>query len=327
MTGHAASGPPGPGGSDGPYPSHSRGTVLFLTLAEVGHYVMDDDMAIPALEALGWRVQVRPWMDVVDEVERGAASPPGPALVVIRSTWDYHRVPGRFLEGMETLTRSGWPLENSLALVRWNLDKRYLRELERHGVPIVPTLWRDEGLEAGDLESALRHFGADELIVKPVVGASAEDTLRIPGADVRRREGEARTLFRGRAAQLQPFVPAVVEEGEYSLVYFSGRYSHTLLKTPVPGDFRVQEEYGSALTTVEPPASLREAARRVLAGVPIPDTPLYARVDLVRWADAWVLMELELIEPSLYLRMEEGAPARFAAAVDARIRQEARSVS
>lgn len=318
--------PPGNGpGTQGSAPSRDlRGPVVFLTLDQVGDFVIDDDMALPALEALGWPVVVRPWKEMVREAAQGPLPTPSPALVVIRSTWDYHHVPQLFLEGMEALERRGLLLENSLPLVRWNLDKRYLRELEERGVPIVPTLWRDHGLEPGDLAGAARHFRAGEMIVKPVVGASAEDTLRIRVEDIPRREEEALELFRGRSAQLQPFVPAVVEEGEYSLVYFSGRYSHTLLKTPVAGDFRVQEEYGSALTTVEPGALLRAAAERVLEAIPIPETPLYARVDLVRWREAWVLMELELIEPSLYLRMEEGAPARFAAAVDARIRERGR---
>ena len=298
-----------------------RGPVVFLTLEQVGDFVIDDDMALPALEALGWTVVVRPWKEMVREAARGPLPTPPPALVVIRSTWDYHHVPRLFLEGMEVLERRGLMLENSLPLVRWNLDKRYLRELEGRGVPIVPTLWRDHGLEPGDLAGAARDFRAREVIVKPVVGASAEDTLRIRVEEIPLREEEALRLFGGRPAQLQPFVPAVVEEGEYSLVYFSGRYSHTLLKTPVAGDFRVQEEYGSALTTVEPGESLRAAADRVLGAIPLPETSLYARVDLVRWGEAWVLMELELIEPSLYLRMEPGAPARFAAAVDARIRE------
>lgn len=295
-----------------------RGTVVFLTLDEVGDFVMDDDLAVPALEALGWRVVVRPWKAAVrEEGVPGGAS--GPALLVIRSTWDYHRVPQLFLEGMEALERRGLVVENTLPLVRWNLDKRYLRELEGRGVPIVPTLWHDRGLEPGDLAAGASHFQTEELIVKPVVGASAEDTLRIRVEDIPARETEALELFRSRPAQLQPFLGAVVEEGEYSLVYFSGRFSHALLKTPAPGDFRVQEEYGSALTTVEPPGSLRAAADRVLAAIPGPQTPLYARVDLVRMGESWVLMELELIEPSLYLRMSDGAPERFAAAVDARI--------
>lgn len=303
-------------------PGH--GTVVFLTLEDVGDFIMDDDMAVPALEELGWRVVVRPWKELVREAIHGVLGTPPPALVVIRSTWDYHHVPELFLEGMDALRRSGLEVENTLSFVRWNLNKRYLRELEGRGVPIVPTRWHDQGLRPGDLASAARHFGVDELIVKPVVGASAEDTVRIPVGEIPLREKEALDLFRGRPLQLQPFLAAVVEEGEYSLVYFAGRFSHGLLKTPSQGDFRVQEEYGSSLTTVEPETSLREAGERVLAAIPIPGHPLYARVDLVRWGEEWVLMELELIEPSLYLRMAEGAPARFAEAVDARIREQGR---
>lgn len=297
-----------------------RGRVVFLTLDDVGHFVMDDELAVPPLAELGWEVVVRPWKEVVREAQEGERGAPRPALVVIRSTWDYHRVPGLFLNGMDALARRGLALENALPLVRWNLDKRYLRQLEDRGVPIVPTRWHDHGLVSGDLAAAADHFRADELIVKPVVGASAEDTLRIRGEDIPAMEPEALALFHARPAQLQPFMGAVLEEGEYSLVYFSGQFSHALLKTPAPGDFRVQEEYGSALTTVEATRPLLAAADRVLAAIPVAGPPLYARVDLVRLGESWVLMELELIEPSLYLRMADGAPERFAAAVDARIR-------
>jgi len=298
--------------------SAPKGVLVFLTLEETGHYVMDDDLAIPPLEARGWKVEVIPWRQVVRDVTAGSESGGLPRVVVVRSTWDYHRAPGAFLDGMAALERAGIQVENGLPWLRWNLDKRYLRELEARGIPIVPTLWRDQGLEAGDLGEAAAHFGAPELVVKPVVGASAEDTLRIPVDRIGEMEPDALALFPGRPLQLQPFLPDVLTEGEYSLVYFDGRYSHTLLKTPAEGDFRVQEEYGSRLTTVDPGPHLRDAGERVMGSLPLPGIPLYARVDLVRHQGEWVLMELELIEPSLYLRMGPGAPERFAAAVDAR---------
>jgi len=294
--------------------------LVFLTLDDPGSYVMDDDLAVPPLEARGWTVEVIPWRQAVRNVRAGSGPRPLPRVAIVRSTWDYQRVPGAFLEGMAELERAGIPVENGLPWLRWNLDKRYLRELEARGVPIVPTLWLDQGLEAGDLQRAASRFGVPELIVKPVVGAGAEDTLRIPVERIGEMEPSILPIFRGRPLQLQPFLPDVLTDGEYSLVYFDGRYSHTLLKTPALGDFRVQEEYGGHLVRVDPTPDLQDAAQRVLTSPPVPGVPLYARVDLVRHAGQWVLMELELIEPSLYLRMDPEAPERFAAAVDARLR-------
>ena len=118
---------------------------------------------------------------------------------------------------------------------------------------------------------------------------------------------ELRAVFNQRPYLAQPFMPHIRSEGEYSLIYFHGRYSHAILKTPAPGDFRVQEEYGGIITAVSPPTGLLLAGGRALAA--LDETPLYARVDLVRNdADDFLIMEFELIEPSLYLRMDPAAP-------------------
>lgn len=287
--------------------------MVFLTLDDPGDYVMDDDEAIPHLEALGWRVETRPWG------EPGPLNDP-PALTVVRSAWDYHRQPEAFLGAMHALERAGWAVENPVEVLRWSTDKRYMRDLEARGVPIVPTRWMDGGLVPGALAEAASGFASPEIILKPTVGASAEDTLRIPVEEIGQVEPGALELFRERPLQLQPFIPAVVDEGEYSLMYMGGTFSHAILKTPARGDFRVQEEHGSHIVGVSAGEDLRAAARRVLEAVPFLRPLLYARVDLVRHNGEWLLMELELVEPSLYLRMETGAPDRFARAVDAHIR-------
>jgi glutathione synthase/RimK-type ligase-like ATP-grasp enzyme len=113
---------------------------------------------------------------------------------------------------------------------------------------------------------------------------------------------------------VQPFVNAIVDEGEYSLFYFGGVYSHTILKSPKRGDFRVQEEHGGRITAVAPEHDLRETADNIVASI---SQLLYARVDLVRNdSGKFLLMELELIEPALYFRMDEESPRRFATALD-----------
>jgi glutathione synthase/RimK-type ligase-like ATP-grasp enzyme len=275
----------------------------FLSMDDLGHYVADDELAIAPMTRLGWQVDSVSWRDgSVDWNEYEA--------VIIRTPWDYQREPDAFLRVLETIDSSSARLENSLNIVRWNLKKTYLRELAEKGVNIVPTIWKDRGIVEGDVREWLDQFGADEVVIKPVVSATAEFTYRLAEF-----ASELTAVFANREYMVQPFMPNIVSEGEFSLFYFAGAYSHTILKTPKLRDFRVQEEHGGIIRAVEPTEDLTSTAEHILRF--IPSKPLYARIDLVRDAlDSFALMELELIEPALYFRMDEDSPARFAAAFD-----------
>jgi glutathione synthase/RimK-type ligase-like ATP-grasp enzyme len=278
----------------------------FLTLADPTGYVIDDELASEPLRDLGWAVEMMPW-------DRGDVEWERYEIVVIRSAWDWYRKPEAFLCVLEEIDRRGVRLENALSIVRWNISKSYLRELGERGIPIVPTLFRDR-LEAGGLAELLGELGTGRAVIKPVIGANAEGAHRIPP----RSANDVEEYFADRALMAQPFVRAVVEEGEYSLFFFDGAYSHAVLKTPKAGDFRVQEEHGGHIQAVVASAELRAAAEATLAALIV--TPLYARVDLVRAnSGGFWLMELELVEPSLYLRMDPGAPERFARALVRRV--------
>lgn len=281
----------------------------FLTMPNPDGYVIDDALAYAPLRALGWDVEAVPWRGTV--VDWTAFD-----VVVIRSPWDYHHDPDAFLAVLGEIARAGVRLENDLDLVRWNLQKTYLRDLADRGVPIVPTVWR-AGLAAGGLAPLFDEVGGDEVVVKPVVGAGASGAFRLDRSGVAVWAAEVEAYYAGRALMAQRFVPAVVAEGEFSLFYFNGAHSHTILKKPKPGDFRVQEEHGGLLRAVPAEPALHAAGARVLDA--LGTTPLYVRADFVR-ADAddtfW-LMELELIEPSLYFRLDPASPVRFAEALDA----------
>lgn len=289
--------------------SGSAKTAAFLTLQNPGSFVIDDDLAREPLEALGWAVESIPWD--APQVDWGRFD-----LAVIRSAWDYHRRLPEFLAVLEEIRGAGTSVANPIPLVRHNTDKRYLRELGEAGFPVVPTLWLEGGLPRGGLAGILDRLDAPEVVLKPLVGAGAEDTLRIHREELSAREGEVTALFGERGVQVQPFLRSVVEEGEYSLIYLGGTFSHAILKVPAPGDFRVQEEFGSEIVAVRPLPDQFETAARILAGVQGAEEALYARVDLVRMPEGgWALMELELVEPSLYLRMDPEAPGRFARAL------------
>jgi len=279
----------------------------FLTLDETGDFVIDDEHAIQPLEALGWQVSTLswrqktiPWSDF--------------DIVVIRSTWDYWNDVPLFLDTLERIDRAT-NLANRLDLVHWNLSKIYMRDLAQRGIGIVPTLFADS-LRADFLAHYRRELGANEIVVKPVVGANGDDAYRVPAGATPERLGKIVARFRKRDCMIQPFMTNILAEGEYSLFFFNGRYSHAILKIPAESEFRSQEERGAEILSTAPQAKLLQRAQQAIDT--ISPAPLYARIDLVRDArDDFLVMELELIEPSMYLRMDPQAPEQFAAAIDA----------
>ena len=284
----------------------SERRCAFLTLEERGDFVIDDEVAIPALEAAGWRVDTVPW--------RQTSRPWSEFdVVVVRSTWDYwDDVPGflRILERIDAETR----LANPLNLLRWNLAKTYLRDLQAAGVTIVPTLWRDR-LDAGGLAEAVDRFGTQDLVLKPQVGGNGQGVMRLRKAECSATFAEAMERYRATPCMIQPFREAILEAGEWSLFAFRNQHSHAILKRPARGEFRSQEERGAIIEAADPSDGLRAAAFRALEVLPSP--ALYARIDLIESAGVGAeLVELELIEPSLYFRTDSGAPGRFARALN-----------
>lgn len=279
-------------------------------MADPQGFVIDDELAHAPLRERGWMVATVPWRQ--DSVPWESFD-----AVIVRSTWDYHHDPAAFLGVLERIERSGVPLLNPLELIQWNLSKTYLTDLAARGVETVPTLVRDR-LAPGDLAPLCEQLGTGEVIVKPVVGANADGLLRCRADDVSSIRAAERA-YDHRACLVQPFVSAVQAEGEYSLFYFNGQFSHAIRKIPASGDIRVQEEHGAEIHPATAAPALRTAGDRALQS--LGSAPLYARVDLVPAIDddGYWLMELELIEPSLYLRTSDGAPGRFADAIAARL--------
>jgi hypothetical protein len=264
-------------------------------------YVSDDELAVEPLRNLGWNVETVSWRDKTVDWNDFEA-------VIIRTPWDYQREPEAFLDVLREIDKSKARLENSLEIVEWNLSKLYLRDLEEAGIKIVPTAWSDRKIDETLFQSWLKRFETNEIVIKPIVSATAEFTYRLENFTP-----ELAEIFAAREFMIQPFMPNIVSEGEFSLFYFGGCYSHTILKTPKPKDFRVQEEHGGIIQSVAPPEKLLKTAREVFEF--IKPQPLYARIDFVRDAGGdFALMELELIEPALYLRMDEDAPQRLARA-------------
>jgi glutathione synthase/RimK-type ligase-like ATP-grasp enzyme len=185
----------------------------------------------------------------------------------------------------------------------------------------VPTVWR-ERLRPGDLRPLFEELDASEIVIKPVVGANADGAFRLAAHSEAEQAPAVEAYYANRSFLAQPFVPAIASEGELSLFYFNGEYSHCVLKTPQRGDFRVQEEHGGTIRPMEADDALLRAGATALAAVG--EELLYARADFVRAPGdvRFCLMELELIEPSMYLRMDDCAPVRFARALHERVQRQ-----
>jgi glutathione synthase/RimK-type ligase-like ATP-grasp enzyme len=256
------------------------------------------DFTAAPLRAAGLTVEARNWADAADLA--------GFDLVLPLLVWGYVRAFPHWIERIADWERAGVRLRNPPSVLRWNADKIYMGALERHGAPIVPSIYADR-LTPAVMADAARAFGTDRLVAKPRVSHSAWRTIRwSPGDGL----GEGPD----GPAIVQPYLPAIETKGELSLIWLGGAFSHAVRKVPRAGDFRVQPEYDSIVTPCRPDPSEMAAARRVLAA--IDEDLLYARVDLVPGLDgAPALIEIELIEPDLHLGDDAAAGPRFAAAV------------
>lgn len=234
--------------------------------------------------------------------------------VVIRSCWDYHTRLAEFMEWLDRLEHHGVPVWNPPALLRWNADKTYLRDLAARGIPIVPTRWVSRG-EAASLRGVLLAESWRDAVVKPAVSAAAFHTWRVTAEEAAAADPRFRALVAERSVLVQAFVPEIERGGEWSFCFFGGVFSHAVLKRPRPGEFRVQEAHGGTAAPAQAEPELVAQAEAVIAA--LPTASVYARVDACLVAGQLRLMELEVLEPSLFLDLEPRAADRFAGAIAA----------
>ncbi|WP_196140489.1 RimK family alpha-L-glutamate ligase [Aliikangiella sp. G2MR2-5] len=283
---------------------------VILSMDDTSSFAVYDHLLLPYLEKAGWQVETLSWKADVDWNHYH--------LVMIRSPWDYQLDSNHFLQVLNRIDNSSAHLDNPLEVVRWNIKKTYLRDLEQKGVVILPTLWK-ENIVGREVQSFFDKLETDEIVIKPCIGAGAFDTYRLTREKAETLSLEIENKFDDRQAMVQPFASNILSEGEFSIFYFDDLYSHTILKTPKQGDFRVQEEWGGHLQLVEPETELISAAETVLRN--IGQSLLYVRLDFVRTSKGFALMEAELIEPSLYFNLDEGSPERFVEAVERRTKR------
>jgi len=281
-------------------------TVCFVTCLAWPDISASDQLVAEALERQGMTVVGRPW-------NAPGAMLDGHAAVILRSSWDYHLTPDHYLAWLGRCEEAGFNLWNPPALVRWNVSKRYLLDLETAGVAIVPTVVTSAERVADVLETR----AWPTAVVKPAIGASAHGAQVVERAEGQALAQRIITAARDRDVVVQPFVEEIRSAGEWSLIFIDGELTHAVLKRPAAGDFRVQAAFGGKAERATPPESVIAAGRRAVAALPV--APLYARIDGVATRDGFLVMEAEVNEPALFFLQAPQSAERFAAAIRARL--------
>jgi len=284
-----------------------EGAVVFVTCRAFPEISEDDALAAKECQKLGLQVQASTWED------KGVpwASFEG---VVLRSTWNYYRRSVDFAMWLDSIR--GCNVWNPIESLLWNLDKGYLRDIGKMNLPVVPTKWVENGPSLS-LKDLAAEFDCSSLILKPPVSADSHRTFLV--SDKEMGDPSILSQFRvGDPIMVQPYLAEVQTYGELSFIFIGKEFSHCVRKTPKRGDFRVQEKFGGlAERLLRPPKEFLSLAQALLGT--ISSDLLYARVDMIGRSGNPLISELELLEPSLYFKHDNKAPARFAKALKKRL--------
>lgn len=238
-------------------------------------------------------------------------------LLLIKSPWDYFEKYTAFCQWLDKVKQLGIRMLNPLSIIKWNSDKHYLNRISTAGFPVIPFAFIEKE-EMPLLSSFFFQFATAKIIVKPCVSGGARHTFTVTPDNLNAMQTQIAQLVKDEAFVVQPFVKEIVE-GEWSFIFLNGQYSHTVLKKPKSGDFRVQAYFGGSVQAMEPSSALLQQAEAFVQQ--FAKGCLYARVDGVLIKDQLQLMELELIEPYLFLGSHPAGYQRYVQALQAMIAQ------
>ncbi|MDO6389704.1 hypothetical protein Q4E40_06170 [Pontibacter sp. BT731] len=279
--------------------------IALVTCQSLGDYTTnadsEDERLYRFLAEKGHKISFQVWDDA--QVDWTAFD-----TLIIKSPWDYFDKINTFYTWLNKLEALGCRVLNPVKTLRWNADKQYFKDMQTQGVTIVPTVWLEQS-STFDPDSVFEAIGQEKIIVKPRVSGAAKNTLAISRAEAGNYTARINALLQEEPFLAQPFLEEIKTQGEWSFIFFNGRYSHAVLKKARPGDFRVQHFFGGSVHTPTPPAGMLQTATTIAEQ--FAQDCLYARVDGVELNGELVLMELELIEPFLFLSTSEGALERY----------------
>lgn len=274
--------------------------VIMVTTTKMPKADLDSSLLANELLKIGVTSQIIPW----DDKNIDWTKVP---LVLLRTPWDYFYRPEEFFNWLNKVNQVS-KLINPLELVEWNMHKSYLLDLQLKGIPIVPTILvnKDEYQKA---ELIFNDLKFDEIVIKPAISGGAVGALKAKKS-APELFAHLNELLKTHDVLIQPFIPEIIITGEVSLIYFNGEFSHGIHKKGAENEYRVQEEYGGSVYDYNPELSELKLAEEILSKLPI--MPTYARIDLVNYKNQSRLMELEIIEPELFLRKSLSGTTKFA---------------
>ena len=268
--------------------------LALITWSGLPHGAASERLMLPHLAAANVQTKFVDWRSTNCDFSKFD-------LVVLRSCWDYHLRVAEFIGWLQRIAQTT-PVLNTINTVLWNYNKFYLQEVEALGIEIAATIFVTHASGLGAELETIR--GWEKIVVKPAISASAHNTRLVDGATFS-KESEPIRKMQGQPFLVQQFIPEIETQGEISFIYIDGAYSHAVLKRPAVGDFRVQKEHGGSAELFHPDSALLNQADRIAATVPQVRESLYCRIDAVARRGKLVLMELELIEPELFLGLAE----------------------
>jgi glutathione synthase/RimK-type ligase-like ATP-grasp enzyme len=275
--------------------------IALVTYKKEPHLNSGDKLLVKPFQKFGYTIDPVPWNDVRIDWKTYDS-------VILRSCWDYHIQYPQFILWLEKLRNLNIRLWNQYDIIRWNTQKTYLFDLEKKQVPIISTTLIKKG-QKNHVEEIIRKSKWEEIVIKPIIGASAYKIFKVKLKDLNCYIPKIYELLSNEDILIQPFVNEIVQNGEYSFVFFDKKYSHTILRKPKQGDYRNQPEFGVTEHLIHPKGHLIDQAERILYSI---DSPLlYARIDTVDFEGKLHLIELELTEPYLFFEFDENSAEKF----------------
>lgn len=278
--------------------------IALVTYNDNGAYhsqTIEDDYLIDYLQGKGMKLEKAIWNNPNVDWEKYD-------LAIIKSPWDYFNLIDDFYQWLANLEAKNVKVLNPIATLKWNADKHYLQDIENAGLNIAKCSFLDKG-HVVDLNHCFQELNTEKLIVKPAVSGGSKNTFKVTSENVEKVNLLLNELLLEESFILQPFIKEIEEEGEWSFLFFGGKFSHALLKKAKTGDFRVQHVFGGTIHPQEPREALIATAQRYVDQ--FAKNCLYARVDGVMVNGEFLLMELELIEPYLFLDTKKESLANY----------------
>jgi glutathione synthase/RimK-type ligase-like ATP-grasp enzyme len=287
----------------------ARPIVGLITSESFPNLYEDDLLLVAALDEIGIDSRPAIWSDAtIDWLAFDS--------LVFRTPWDYFVRLAEFRAWLDARFASGVRMCNAREIIEWNFDKRYLQDLAAAGVSVIPSIVVPRG-ERADIAALARARGWDDIVIKPTISGGGYGTHRFRLDVADRYRDEIAAILMDRGLLIQPFLPEILSDGELSLLFFDGVFSHAVRKRAKSGDYRVQFQYGGTNEDAEVRDEWIQGAHACIAAAPA--LPTYARVDGVIRDGKFLLMELEIFEPLMFLARNPHAPGRFARAIQRRL--------